>query len=118
MAPEIAMAEGKKKAGPKALAHIEIHPKMGGGHIVRHQFEGYSHEAKEYHFKKDAGEEMLAHVARHVGAKPVKAEGSMHENEKDIATESEGRKGYKTKGKKALPSTFYGESRSVATPSR
>ena len=31
----------KPKRGKKVLAHLEIHPKLGGGHMVRHVYHGW-----------------------------------------------------------------------------
>ena len=64
----IAMAEGKPpKKGPKTLSHIEIHPQLGGGHVVRHVYSGYQHEPREYKFSKEQGRRFTSHVLRHAG---------------------------------------------------
>jgi hypothetical protein len=60
-------AESSGKKAPKTLVHLEIHPTLGGGHMVRHVYSGYAHEPKEYKFGKDEGERAMAHVARHTG---------------------------------------------------
>lgn len=83
--PAMVEATGVKKKGKKSLAHMEIHPKLGGGHTVRHVYSGYDHEPKEYHFGEAEGHRATAHIVRHAGLAPVKAEGSEHENEEDIA---------------------------------
>ena len=61
----------KPKAGKKAVAHIEIHPKLGGGHMIRHVYHGFGHEPKEVHFNADGksqgGEQVLHHVSKHAG---------------------------------------------------
>jgi hypothetical protein len=110
------VAEGKKpKGGPKILAHLEIHPAIGGGHTVRHVYSGYQHESRQYSFKDGEDDRLSEHLHRHLGIKPVKAEGSMHENEEDIETE---RQDYGTKGKKGTASSYFKGSRAIATPSR
>lgn len=64
----------KAKRSAPVLSHLEIHPKMGGGHIVRHVYTNYSHEPKEVHFGEDGkregkggGEHITAHLAKHAG---------------------------------------------------
>jgi hypothetical protein len=64
----IAVAEGKPaKKGPKVLSHLEIRPQLGGGHIVKHVYEGYQHEPRPYSFEEGEGQRALAHIARHTG---------------------------------------------------
>lgn len=68
----IQVAESSKpKKGAKVLAHLEIHPKLGGGHIVKHVYEGYDHEAKSVKFneqgKSQGGEHIADHLAKHAG---------------------------------------------------
>ena len=73
--PEIQVAESptsKKTAkARKTVDHLEIHPKMGGGHIVKHVYSGYEHEPKEVHFNEDGksqgGEHILSHLQKHAG---------------------------------------------------
>jgi len=60
-------AAEKMPKGKKVLAHLEIHPRMGGGHTVRHVYAGYQHEPKEYSFKESEGKKAVAHIARHAG---------------------------------------------------
>ena len=72
MTPGIQVAESSKpKKGKKTLDHLEIHPKMGGGHIVKHVYSDYQHEPKEVHFNEDGksqgGEHILSHLAKHGG---------------------------------------------------
>lgn len=61
----------KPKSQPKTLSHIELHPKMGGGTIVKHVYTGYQHDAKEYQFNEDGiakgGEHIVAHLQKHAG---------------------------------------------------
>jgi hypothetical protein len=61
----------KKAAGRKTVDHLELHPKMGGGHIVKHVYTGYEHEPKEVHFnesgKSQGGEHVLSHLIKHGG---------------------------------------------------
>lgn len=68
----IQLAESKQaKKSPKSLRNLEIHPQLGGGHIVRHVYTGYEHEPKEVKFNKDGksqgGEHIQAHLAKHAG---------------------------------------------------
>lgn len=68
----IATAESKKSPkSQKVLAHLEIHPQLGGGHIVKHVYSGYHHEPKEVKFNEDGksrgGEHIVAHLAKHAG---------------------------------------------------
>lgn len=74
----IQVAESNRKAPKKTLDHLEIHPKMGGGHIVRHVYTSYEHEPKEHHFneegKAQGGEHIASHLAKHAGL-PVEAAG-------------------------------------------
>lgn len=73
--------------GKKVLAHLEIHPRMGGGHTVKHVYAGYQHEPKDYAFKESEGTKAMAHIARHAGL-PVSGE-SEHERETE-STDEEG----------------------------
>jgi hypothetical protein len=61
----------KKKTPKKTLDHLELHPKLGGGHIVKHVYSGYEHDPKEIQFNKDGksqgGEHVVAHLAKHGG---------------------------------------------------
>lgn len=71
MAPIQTAESVKPKRGKKTLDHIEIHPKMGGGHIVKHVYTDYQHEPKEVHFneegKSQGGEHILSHLSKHAG---------------------------------------------------
>lgn len=72
----------KKKTAPKTLDHLEIHPQLGGGHIVKHVYTGYEHESKEVPFNKSGvakgGEKIGAHLAKHAGL-PGMAAGEANE---------------------------------------
>lgn len=61
----------KKARAKKTLDHLELHPKMGGGHIVKHVYSSYEHEPKEVHFneegKSQGGEHILSHLSKHAG---------------------------------------------------
>lgn len=57
----------------KALSHIEIYPKLGGGHLVRHVYHGWGKE-QEFTFitfnqdgKTQGGEHIQQHVTKHAG---------------------------------------------------
>ena len=67
---EAVQVEAKSKKGRKALEHLEVHPVLGGGHMIKHVYSGYGHEPKEYKFKPSEGAKALAHVARHAGLPP------------------------------------------------
>jgi hypothetical protein len=82
-APErTAKQKGKTVAEKKhELHHLEIHPAKNGGHTVHHHFMPkpasrsgafMGPEEPEHHvFGPEEGHEMLAHVAHHLGIKPV-----------------------------------------------
>lgn len=61
----------KAKRAPKALSHLEIHPRLGGGHVVKHIYTSYEHPSKEYQFNKDGvakgGEHIADHLGKHAG---------------------------------------------------
>lgn len=69
----IQVAESSKpKKGRKVLDYLEIHPRMGGGNIVRHHYTNYEHEPLEVHFNeegkregKGGGEHIVAHLMKH-----------------------------------------------------
>jgi hypothetical protein len=85
MAIETAEAANPKKR-PQVLSHIEIHPKLGGGHIVKHVYEGYSHDPKNVSFnavgKSRGGEHVTAHVMKHAGL-PAAADSTENETEEE-----------------------------------
>jgi len=60
-----------KKRSPKTLDHLELHPQLGGGHIVKHVYTGYDHESKEVKFnaegKSQGGEHIMKHLMKHGG---------------------------------------------------
>lgn len=69
---QIAVAETKEGKKPrKVLDHLELHPKMGGGHIVKHVYTSYQHEPDEVHFnengKAKGGEHIVDHLTKHAG---------------------------------------------------
>ena len=71
----ISVAESSRaKKTPKVLHHIEIHPKMGGGHIISHHYSGYQHQPTEHHFDEGDGEKAMAHIAKHAGLPHPKVE--------------------------------------------
>lgn len=63
----VAAESARSKKGPKVLSHLEIHPQLGGGHVVKHVYSGYEHDARPYSFGKDEGARAAAHIARHAG---------------------------------------------------
>lgn len=86
----VQIAESNKaKKSPKTLDHLEIHPQLGGGHVVKHVYSGYDHEAKEYKFnesgKAKGGEHIVSHLMKHGGLPPMEgAEGNGSETEQEI----------------------------------
>ncbi|MGO9073853.1 MAG: hypothetical protein ACLPLR_18600 [Terriglobales bacterium] len=72
----------------KTLSHLEIHPKMGGGHVVRHVYSS-PHETKEYHFnhegKSQGGEHIHAHLIKHAGLPGLEG----YDNRQESETEDE-----------------------------
>lgn len=88
----IAVAESSKpKKGPKTLDHIELRAQMGGGHIVRHVYTGYEHDAKDVKFNEDGraqgGEHIQAHLQKHAGLPLMEGtEGAGSETEQEIET--------------------------------
>lgn len=70
MAIQQAEASKAKKAN-RVLAHLEIHPVLGAGHMVRHVYAGFGHEPKEVKFNKDGksqgGEHIVSHLSKHGG---------------------------------------------------
>jgi hypothetical protein len=67
---QVAEANSRKKS-PKTLDHLELHPQLGGGHLVKHVYSGYDHEPKEYKFnangKSQGGEHIVRHLVKHGG---------------------------------------------------
>lgn len=61
----------KEKRQPKTLDHLEIHPQLGGGHVIKHVYSGYQHDAMDVKFnaagKAKGGEHITAHLAKHAG---------------------------------------------------
>ena len=55
------------KRAPKVLDHMEIHPRLGGGHIITHHYANYQHDIESHEFAKDEGGEAMAHIAKHAG---------------------------------------------------
>jgi len=91
----IQVAESSRKSRPKTLAHIEIHPQLGGGHIVKHVYSSYEHEPAEYKFDEDGnregkggGEHIMRHLMKHAGLSNMEgAEGEGDETAHDAAGE-------------------------------
>ena len=55
------------QGGKRKLSHLELRKAKNGGHIVRHHFANFEHEPEEHAFAN--GEEMIAHVSKHMGVK-------------------------------------------------
>lgn len=86
----IQLAESTKVKRPsKVLAHIEIHPQLGGGHVIKHVYSSYQHESKEVKFNADGksqGDEHIQdHLAKHAGLSAMEG----HEDGKGGETEQE-----------------------------
>jgi hypothetical protein len=71
--PPVQTAESStpKKRTSKVVDHLEIHPQLGGGHIVKHVYSGYEHDPKEVKFNKagksQGGEHVIAHLTKQAG---------------------------------------------------
>lgn len=83
----VQVAESVKRPKPKkVLDHLELHPRMGGGHIVKHVYTSYEHEPKEVHFneegKSQGGEHVVNHLIKH-GGLPVPEGGASAEPEEE-----------------------------------
>ena len=61
--------EGKPKAPPKELSHLEIHHGENGGHMIKHVHTSYEHEPEMHMFGADEGEKAMSHIAEHMGMK-------------------------------------------------
>ncbi len=87
----IQVAESNKgKKAQRTLAHLEIHPVLGAGHMVRHVYAGFGAEPKEVKFNKDGksqgGEHISAHLAKHAGL-PEYSQRDHSETEERISAE-------------------------------
>lgn len=71
------------------LDHIEIHPKLGGGHIVKHVYTGYSAEPKEQSFSQKENKSFAAHLAKHTGV-PLRLAGHAKASETEGEIEEQG----------------------------
>lgn len=67
----------KQAKARKTLASISIEPKMGGGHIIRHHYQGYEHQPKDYHIsaegKTQGGKSWVEHLQQHAGLPEVES---------------------------------------------
>ena len=84
----IQVAESSKpKKSPKTLDHLEIHPQLGGGHIVKHVYSGYDAKPKEVKFNKagksQGGEHIMSHLAKHAGLPGLEGYDKQDESETD-----------------------------------
>ena len=88
----IAMAESSKKNTPKTLDHLEIHPQLGGGHIVKHFYSGYEHDSKDVKFNEagtaKGGEHIQKHLDKYAGL-PAAAGNDKQEKNDESETEDE-----------------------------
>lgn len=70
MAIQVAESTKPRKTA-KVLDHLEIHPQLGGGHIVKHVYTDYQHEPKAVKFNEDGyaqgGEHITDHLTKHAG---------------------------------------------------
>lgn len=57
----------RAKKSPKVLDHLEIHPRMGGGHNIEHHYQGYQHDKETKEFEEHEGDKAMKHIAKHAG---------------------------------------------------
>lgn len=85
MAIQVAESSSKPPKAKKVLSHLELHPRLGGGHIVRHVYQGYQHEPKDVQFNEDGksqgGEHITAHLKKHAGLPGLDHDGDEPETE-------------------------------------
>lgn len=90
MAIQVAESSKGKKA-PKTISHLEIHPRLGGGHVVKHVYQSYEHPTRNVEFNKEGvakgGEHIMAHLAKHAGLPSTPEEG--YEEHDESETEGE-----------------------------
>jgi len=87
----------KKAVARKTVDHLELHPKMGGGHIVKHVYSGYEHDPMEVHFGKDGTREgkgsghqhVLEHLTKHGGLPPIEKGREPYDEREESETEDE-----------------------------
>jgi len=76
-------SKDSRKKPPKVVDHLELHPKMGGGHIVKHVYTSYEHEPHEVHFNKKGiakgGEHVMDHLTKHGGLPAMPENYDKHE---------------------------------------
>lgn len=56
-----------RKAAPKVLDHIRVHPSMGGGVRVEHHYTSFEHAPKTHNFEPQDAEKFHAHMSEHTG---------------------------------------------------
>jgi hypothetical protein len=82
----------KKARTPKVLDHLEIHPKLGSGHIVKHVYTGYEHDPKTVEFNKagvaKGGEHIAAHLTKHAGLPGLEPDDKRDESETEDELEA------------------------------
>lgn len=81
---QVAESTSSAKKGRKALSHLEIHPKLGGGHFVKHVYSNFEHVSKEVNFGKDEGQKMLHHIAKHTNVPNPRGEKEESETDDEI----------------------------------
>ena len=71
---DVHVAESSRRKPAKVLDHIEIHPRMGGGHVVKHAYTSYEHEPESINFNADGtragkggGEHIMQHLQKIAG---------------------------------------------------
>ena len=66
MALRVSKATVPKEPGGKGIHHLEVHPAVNGGHVVKHIMHGAEFgEAQEHAFGPEQGHEVLAHIIKH-----------------------------------------------------
>jgi hypothetical protein len=91
----ISVAEGGKKRAPKTLDHLEIHPQLGGGHIIKHVYSGHDYPSQDKEVKFNdkgvgpGGEHVQAHLDKYAGLPAAPTKPSAKQAEPESETEDE-----------------------------
>lgn len=73
---KLSQVRGRMPQAERTLDHIEIHGHQDGGRIIEHHFT--SGRPESYVFEPHEGQEMIDHLAEHVG---IRDDGSMKQGE-------------------------------------
>lgn len=78
---EVMRAKGEGKKPPKVIAHIEIHPAMGGGvRVEHHHTEPMHHPPAIHEFKAGDHEGFMEHIDEHAGMEGPAGGAEAHSN--------------------------------------